>query len=238
MYKEYKIEYTVFRNGVDEYQAKEIMLKENSTDEAIRTLIQIGYLKKDENVSILRIIPTQGQNLVEEENTEEYQGIFEPIMTDEEGRRFSSPFFAILYQIHKIFFKGFRKYISWFVIIIAVLNIWGQIGSVSSTKDIKGTTWQYYGSDLWYKLQINQDGTYDFWRSTPVQGRWENHERGRYNTYEDRDYRTGEKMIVIDLEQNYSGVTCLTITNGVPSFRAYKYEEGVRVQQTSKNPWN
>lgn len=219
----YKVEFRVFHSDGSEYQMRKIPLLEGTDNEAIEVLTHMGYITERDDVVIISLtnITMQAQNDITEND-------YQPNKTlhDFVG-------FLVNTTMGKIIWYG-----GIFAIGIFIMHTIFNWNNVSSTTDIKGTTWQYYGNDLWYKLQINKNGTYDFWRSTPVQGRWENHERGHYKTYEDRDYKTGEKMIVVDLEQNYSGVTCLTITDGVPSFRAYKYEEGVRVQQTSKNPWN
>lgn len=222
----YKVEFRVFHRDGSEYQMRKIPLLEGTDNEAREVLTHMGYITEKDDVVIISLTKLSNTSI----QAQNY--------TPENDYRPNSLFYAIgdflAYSKGRWLVWGGLGVAIWFFIMYSVNNS----NTVSSTADIKGTTWQYYGNDLWYKLQINQNGTYDFWRSTPVQGKWENHEKGHYKTYEDRDYRTGEKMIVVDLEQNYSGVTCLTITNGVPSFRPYKYEEGVRVQQTSKNPWN
>lgn len=148
------------------------------------------------------------------------------------------------------FVKFIKRLIKGFILFVIIMFLFracfhDNASSIENISDIKGTTWQYTWENfndtgLWYKLQINKNGTYDFWRSLPNAGKWEYHETGRYNAYEDRDYKSGKKMIVVELGGNYGGVACLTITcgEGDAMFRTFKYEDGISASLSDKNPWN
>jgi|GEM_PF-4944822 hypothetical protein len=59
MSNEYKVEYRLFKASGNEYQMRKIHLKENSEDEARQVLIEMGYIKRTDKMSILTISQVQ-----------------------------------------------------------------------------------------------------------------------------------------------------------------------------------
>lgn len=57
MYKEYKIEFRVFHRDGSEYQMRKVSLKEENDEEAIDRLIEMGYIKENDDVVIISMRP-------------------------------------------------------------------------------------------------------------------------------------------------------------------------------------
>jgi len=55
MYKEYKVEFRVFHRDGSEYQMRKVSLKEGTDEEAIDSLIEMGYIRENDDVVIINI---------------------------------------------------------------------------------------------------------------------------------------------------------------------------------------
>lgn len=55
MYKEYKVEYRLYKRDGNEFQMRKIPLKDTTNEEVIASLIEMGYMRKNDKVEILNI---------------------------------------------------------------------------------------------------------------------------------------------------------------------------------------
>ena len=143
---------------------------------------------------------------------------------------------------------------SYFVLIGLGIWIFSAIGNcgggktIKTVNDLKGTTWQntssYNSTELWYKVVIKDNNTYDAWWSNPSEGEWKNYHSGSYKSEENRDGSNGKAIFILTLQASkLPGIQYLIVYKDTNEgrFSANPFIEngyrGINAEQTNKSPW-
>lgn len=228
MYNEYKVEFRVFRRDGNEYQMRKIPLKEDSDEEARQVLIEMGYIREDDKISILNI--TAVQDYIQEYNTPPNKTLHDFVG------------FLINTTMGKVIWYGGIFAIGIFIM-HSIFNKSSTPSTISSNENARNyiinKTFQSTPSgDIWYKIEFSSSN-YTLWSGVPQYEGWSKVSSGSFSIKENRYTDTGKKYYYVVLG-DVNRIECVQfdITNmKIYNCNGY-YDTGSSVRVDSSNPWN
>lgn len=113
---------------------------------------------------------------------------------------------------------------------------------ISELEDVKtcaiGTWIAKPTGDIWKKIIIKSNGTYELYEATPQSGSWgaSPDRTGSYDFKEDRFSDTGQKYVTVNLHESGISDYRIVFNGSVPSLEMNGNHDILR--KGDKNPWN